>query len=318
MSTTLTERYISTTITSLPAPLQDDVRAELEASIADAVEARLDQGEQRSEAERAVLTELGDPGILAASYSDRPLHLIGPRFYLTWWRLLKLLLIIVPICAFGGVALGKLIEDVPIGDVIGASIAAGLGAIVHVAFWVTLVFVILERTGSETTLAEWDVDQLHEPRPTGAGRADLIASIVFGVIGVGVILWDQARGFARIDGHGIPILHPDLWPWGILALLAIIALEVGLTAMIYARRRWTTASAVLNTALAVVFLSWALTLLGHDLLLNPEFLDLAFVDNGVQPDTMRVLGILLVFGLVGISAWDIVDGWLKNRRDSRP
>ena len=32
--------------------------------------------------------------------------------------------------------------------------------------------------------------------------------------------------------------------------------------MIYARRRWTTASAVLNTALAVVFLSWALTLLG--------------------------------------------------------
>ena len=30
-----------------------------------------------------MLTELGDPVILAAEYADRPLHLIGPRYYLT-------------------------------------------------------------------------------------------------------------------------------------------------------------------------------------------------------------------------------------------
>ena len=54
-----------------------------------------------------MLTELGDPDKLAAGYTDRPLYLIGPRYYLDWWRLLKLLLWIVPACAAFGVALGQ-------------------------------------------------------------------------------------------------------------------------------------------------------------------------------------------------------------------
>ena len=99
MSATLTERYISATIRSLPAESQEDVRAELAASIADAVEARTEQGEDPGAAEREVLTGLGDPAVLAAGYADRPLHLLGPRHYLTWRRLLIVLLWIVPACA---------------------------------------------------------------------------------------------------------------------------------------------------------------------------------------------------------------------------
>lgn len=30
-------------------------------------------------AQHLALTELGEPGILAAGYTDRPMHLIGPR-----------------------------------------------------------------------------------------------------------------------------------------------------------------------------------------------------------------------------------------------
>ena len=33
------------------------------------------------------------PAMLAARYADRPLHLIGPRYFPTWWRLLRLLLL---------------------------------------------------------------------------------------------------------------------------------------------------------------------------------------------------------------------------------
>ena len=61
MSATLTERYISATIRSLPAESQEDVRAELAASIADAVEARTEQGEDPGAAEHEVLTGLGAP-----------------------------------------------------------------------------------------------------------------------------------------------------------------------------------------------------------------------------------------------------------------
>ncbi|MCI1017376.1 hypothetical protein HWD99_01925 [Microbacterium sp. C5A9] len=313
---TLTERYISATIRSLAPEMQDDVRTELEGSIADAIDARLEQGEQPGDAERAVLTELGDPGILAAGYADRPLHLIGPKYYLLWWRLLKLLLIIVPICAFGGVVLGQLIDGAPTGEIIGSAVVAALGSIVHVGFWVTLVFVILERTGADTGV-KWSVDNLPEPTQNGAGRADAIASVVFLLLGVGAVFWDAFLGFFPTDGAPIAILNPGLWPWGITVLLALFAAETLLAVVVYAKRRWTVGVAVVNTVLAVAFAAWSLTLLVTGELINPEFLSFVFTDNGVTDETMRILAVITGFGLVAFPLWDIIDGWLKTVRARR-
>src|SRR5699024_3627636 len=92
--------------------------------------------------------------------------------------------------------------------------------------------------------------------------------------------------FVRIDGESLPILHPQLWPWWLLGLITLIVAEVALAIVASARKRWTTGSAVINTGLAVVFLSWALMLLGRGRLLNPDFLDAVFLDTGVGPDTM--------------------------------
>ena len=315
-TSTLTERYIDATIRSLAPELQDDVRAELEASIADAVDARLEQGESPTAAERAVLTGLGDPGILAAGYADRPLQLIGPKYYLVWWRLLKLLLIIVPICAFGGVMLGQLIDGAPTGEIIGTAVVAALGSIVHVGFWVTLVFFILERTGADTGV-KWNVDQLPEPTQNGAGRADAIASLIFLVLGVGAVLWDAFIGFFPTGGAPIAILNPALWPWGITFFFALFAAEALLAVVVYAQRRWTVGAAVVNTLLAVVFAAWSLTLLVRGELLNPEFLSHVFTDNGVTEETMRILTVITGFGLVAFPLWDIVDGWIKTVRARR-
>ncbi|WP_431074173.1 permease prefix domain 1-containing protein [Microbacterium phyllosphaerae] len=313
---TLTERYISATIRSLTPEVQGDVRAELEASIADAIDARLEQGEAPEDAERAVLTELGDPGILAAGYADRPLHLIGPKYYLVWWRLLKLLLIIVPVCAFGGVMLGQLIDGAPTGEIIGTSVVAALGSIVHVGFWVTLVFFILERTGADTGV-KWNVDQLPEPTQNGAGRADAIASLIFLVLGVGAVLWDAFIGFFPTGGEPIAILNPTLWPWGITFLFVLFAAEAVLAVVVYAKRRWTIGIAVANTLLAVVFAAWSLALLLQGALINPEFLSFVFTDNGVTDETMRILTVIAGFCLVAFPIWDIVDGWIKTARARR-
>jgi hypothetical protein len=224
MASTLTARYIAATIQSLPADSQEDVRTELTASIADAIEARTDQGEEPEKAERDVLTELGDPVALAAGYADRPLHLLGPRYYLTWRRLLRLLLAIVPACAVGGVALGQALAEAPVGTIISQSISVGITATVHLFFWTTLVFVVLDRSGAENA-DSWSIDQLPEERTAGTGRADLVASLVFLGLGVGAILWDALRGFVRADGEALPILDPTLWPVLITVLFAVIALE---------------------------------------------------------------------------------------------
>lgn len=313
---TLTERYVIATISNLKPEARDDVRAELEASIADAIEARLDQGETPDAAERAVLTELGDPGILAAGYADRPLHLIGPRYYLTWRRLLKLLLAIVPVCAMGGVALGKALDEASIGEIIGTTVVVGLHAIVHVCFWVTLVFFVLERTGADTG-AKWNLDQLPEPTQTGAGRADAIASLVLVVLGVGAVFWDAAIGFFPTDRGPIPLLHPGFWPWGITVLFAFFVAAACLSAAVYRRRRWTFAFAAINSALAVAFAAWSLTLLVRGQLINPEFVSFVFTDNGLKADTMRTLAIISGFGLVAFPLWGIIDGWIKAIRTRR-
>lgn len=316
MTTTLTDRYVAATVKSLPPAAQDDVRAELEASIIDAVEARIDGGGDPDHAERAVLTDLGDPAVLAAGYADRPLHLIGPRYYLTWWRLLKLLLAIVPGCVLAGVALGNALTGAGAGGIIGEAVAASISSAMHVFFWTTLVFAVLERTGADAT-TPWDVDQLPEPSPAGAGRSDLVASLVFLGLMIGALMWDQLRGFAPVGGQMLPILNPGLWPWWTAALIGIVVLEVVLAFAVYRRGRWTPALAIANTALAVLFVSWAMTLLGRGQLINPALVDAILLTEITTPDTLRTLGVILGFSIVGVSIWDVIDGWLKSRRDGR-
>jgi hypothetical protein len=317
MNATLTERYIDAVVRSIPPASRADVQAELEVSIADAIEARTTAGESLDESEREVLTNLGDPGILAAGYADRPLHLIGPRFYLTWWRLLRLLWAIIPLVAMGGVALGKALSSAPVGDIFGSAISVGLAVVIHVAFWVTLVFVILERTGSASTIADWSVDRLPEIRAKGAGRGDMIAAVVFLAVGVAFLFWDRFRGLVTIDARSLPILDPELWPWWIAGLLVLMAAKSALVIAVYFSGRWNALVATINTALALVFAISAVGLLTSGQLLNPELVTLALTDKGVTADTIRTLAIIVGAGIIGFALWDIVDGWLKTIRDNR-
>ena len=316
MSATLTERYISATIRTLPAESQEDVRAELAASIADAVEARTAQGEDPEAAEREVLTGLGDPAVLAAGYADRPLHLLGPRHYLTWRRLLIVLLWIVPACALVGVGLSQALIGADVGTIIGEALGTALTAAVHVAFWTTLVFVVLERTGAETGEA-WSVDDLPEPKETGTGRTDLVASLVVLGLVLAALAWDRLIGLVRLEGEWMPVLHPDLWPlWGSVLVVIVLA-EAVQAVVLHARGRWSTGLAVVSTVLAVAFVSWALTLFGNGRLLNPELLEMARTVGGIDAEAMHTLGVILVVSIVAISGWDVIDGWVKTRRDAR-
>src|SRR4051794_38396607 len=95
---TLTDRYVAATLRSVPEKQRPELDKELRASIADAIDDRIEAGSKPEAAEREVLIELGDPIRLAAGYADRPLYLIGPALFPDYTRLLKLLVgIVVPI-----------------------------------------------------------------------------------------------------------------------------------------------------------------------------------------------------------------------------
>ena len=319
-TTTLTDRYVTAAMRTVPERQRDDLGAELRASIADQVDGRMENGEHHAAAERAVLTELGDPDKLAAGYTDRPLHLIGPKYYLEWWRLLKLLLwIVLPAAAFG-IALAETLDGQPIGSIIGGVVVTLISVAVHLCFWTTLVFVIVERTGARAgSFSEWSVDQLPEPRQRGVGFADLIVSLVFLALAAGAVIWDLTIGFVPASVAGasepLPFLNPALWPWWIAGLFVLMALEATLAVVVYLIGRWTPALAVANAVLALAFAVPALLLLSQGLLLNPEFFPTVVGAGGAE--VAAIVNVVFGFGIVLIAVWDIVDVILKTIRSRR-
>jgi hypothetical protein len=310
----LTDRYVDAAMRTVPEAQRADLATELRASIDDQIEARVAAGESPEGAERAVLTELGDPDKLAAGYTDRPLWLVGPRYYLQWWRLLKLLLWIVIPCAVFGVSLAMVLDGATFGEIMGAIWPLALTVGVQLAFWTTLVFVIVERTqarGSSLPFEPWTVDQLPEPRPRGAGLGDLVATLVFLALAAGAILWDLFVGFVPTE-PGLSFLDPGLWPAWILGLFAVMALEAGLAITVYALGRWTVWLAVVNGVLNAAIAIPAILLLMRGELLNPEFFPAVIGDGGAEVGA--IVSVVTGFGIAAIAVWDTIDGALKAYR----
>jgi len=319
-ATSLTDRYVAAAMRTVPEKQRADLGTELRASIDDQVDARVENGEPHSDAERAVLTELGDPDKLAAGYTDRQLYLIGPRYYLDWWRLLKLLLWIVPACAAFGVALGKTLAGDGIGETIGTVVVTLISVVVHLVFWTTAVFAIVERSGAGAdNFTEWTVDKLPEPTARGVGFSDMIATLVFLAIAAGAIIWDLTIGFipayVTTDDAPLSFLNPGLWPWWIAGLFVLMALEAILAVVVYLVGRWTVWLAVANAVLALAVAIPALLLLAEGQLLNPEYFPTLVPDDGEKVAT--IVGIVAGFTIAGVALWDIVDASLKAARSRR-
>lgn len=313
---TLTDRYVAAAMRSVPEKQRPDLAAELRASIDDQLEARVAAGEPHDAAERAVLTDLGDPDRLAADYTDRPLYLIGPRYYLTWWRLTKLLWAIVPACVAVAVALGQTLAGESVGGIIGSVVSAIITVVAHVGFWTTLVFFIVERSakgGDAEFVRPWTLDDLPEPKHSGAGLADMVASLIMLAAVAGAVVWDHFFGFVYFAGEGwTPFLAAGLWPGWVTFLFVLLALEAVLAIRVYVRGRWEASTAVANVVLNVAVTIPAIWLLREQRLLNPDIFPALIPGNGETVAT--VVAVLFGVGVVGIAVWDSIDGFLKARR----
>lgn len=314
---TLTDRYVAAAVRTVPEQQRADLAAELRASIDDQIDDRVEQGEARDAAERAVLTDLGDPDRLGAGYTDRPLWLIGPRYFLEWWRLLKLLLWIVPAAAAFGVSFAMVLDHATLGEIVGAVVPLILTVAVHLAFWTTLVFAIVERTSGRQgagPLVTWTVDQLPDPRPSGAGRGELIATLVFLTIGAGAILWDLFIGFVPTE-PGLSFLNPALWPAWILALFVVMALEAALAVAVYAVGRWTILLAVANGILNLLVAVPAVWLASQGQLINPAYFPTLIPDDGAEVGA--IVNTILMFAIAVIAIWGTIDSAIKAARSAR-
>lgn len=309
---TLTDRYIAATIAHLPPDQRDEVKAELQASIADAVEAY--PGDPAS-VEKSVLEDLGDPERLAATYSNRPLALIGPTLYLAWKRLLKLLLwIVVPIITvLAGVGSAFAGEDPA--TVLATAFGAGIGVGVNMTFAITLIFALLERYGKDKDLADkWTVDDLTEPPQANVSGGETITSAVGILVGAAFIVWQHVSPWASTaQGEGLPILNPDLWAFVIPALLVVMAVELVTVIMRHARGRWTMrdwwATVVLNLATMALLLP---PLLQGRFLNRELFAEIGWPD-AVSPLSLETAELITAGIVVIVALSDIIPALRKAR-----
>ncbi|MDG9675399.1 permease prefix domain 1-containing protein [Micromonospora sp. DH14] len=312
---TLTDRYLAATLRSVPAQRRDEIATELRASIEDMIEGRTDGGQDATTAEREVLTELGNPDVLAARYADRRLQLIGPTYYLLWLRLLKLLLSFIPALVGTIVTIVEAAEGKGFGA-IGPGLVVALQVAVQIAFWLTLTFAIIERSQTAVDLPDWTVDQLPDaPVHRGIPLADTIASVVMLVATIAYLPIQHFQSWVRgTDGENIAILDPALWSFWLPALIVVLVASVIFEIVKYRIGRWTWrlfgTKVLLNLAFSVPLVWLALS----DRLLNPALAErLSWLADA---DNRNVLGAAIAVGAAVVVVWDLIDTAIKTRRQT--
>ncbi|MEJ3403597.1 hypothetical protein WDJ51_02510 [Rathayibacter sp. YIM 133350] len=316
MTATLTDRYVYAVGRRVPSTQREELEREVRALVADTTDAKREEGS--ADPEREAIIALGDPDRLAATYTDRPLHLIGPALFPDYRRLLVMLYsIVLPIIVVVMFVVQLLARD-SIGDAIGRAIALTIQVAVHLGFWTTLVFAILERqpqhrNGRET----WTPEMLPNPdaRDTGVGVAGLVGSIVWSGFVIAAILWQQlASPIHNASGDPIPVIDPRLWSFWLPALIVVMLAQVALTIAVYARRRWTYGLTAVRILIDVAFfapLAW-LALTGA--LLNPAFFAALGWPQGA--DAGSWLGTLIVAIALLAIVYDTVEA-LRDARKAR-
>lgn len=312
----LTDRYVAATLRTIPEKQRADIEAELRASIADAIDARADGGEVADQAERGVLTDLGDPDRLAAGYSGQPSYLVGPDHFFTYKRLLGVLILtVIPIVGVV-VLVAQVMAGAGLGEVIGTVVTTTITLAVHICFWTTLVFHMIERYGGVAE-TDWTLDSL--PAATDKGETSLgemIASVAFLSVMIAVLaLSASVSPVTDAQGSMVPFFNPDLWSFWMPYFIVILGADIVFEVIKYRTGRWTWPLASVNLVLNLAFAVPAIYLLGSDQMINPAFfIEMGWGDGPVATDlSIR----LVIAGIAVVTAWDVFSGfrkaWLRRR-----
>ena len=288
----LIEVYVREVTRRLPEKMRNDIALELRSTIEDMLPENYTEVNVKK-----VLEKLGNPATLAAQYRDRPMHLIGPKFYDIYISILKLTLTIVSIVVLSLFIIEKVaslsnteaLSLLTVSGFIAEAIGIVFEAGIQIFFWVTIVFIIFDRTISPTvhvplTLSgtPWKPDDLKN-----ISNVPLKKAIKISEIGIGffwTVIWavvyfkathligvyESREGQSGLE-FVMPVFQHDvlLSYWPLVSLL--ILLELFLLAYKAKLRQWTFKLAISNTIVQLVGIIGFIIIISNPNLVNPEF-----------------------------------------------
>ncbi|WP_144529149.1 hypothetical protein [Peribacillus simplex] len=285
----LIELYIQEVTRRLPEKNREDIALELQSTIEDMLP--VDHTEQDV---KSVLLKLGDPVTLASRYRDRPMHLIGPRYFDVYICLLKMIL---PIAAV--ISLIGLIGDNPFRDmgntvvdailiIIGKGIAGIISTGIQVFFWLTISFAILERVDTSKDqlpltkdLKPWTPENLKDITNISKKKAVPMIEIFASLLGLSVFaaLYFNAANLLGVyeKRNGSLIFVTPSFNQVVLNsywLLVSCVVIIGVLLAIYKLflRRWTMKLALFHAIYQLLSTLTFIIIISNPDLLNPKFI----------------------------------------------
>jgi hypothetical protein len=316
MKMSLIDRYIAEVGRHLPEKDRADIEAEIRSTLEDGIEERGGANEANI---KSVLQEFGDPASLAEKYSSSKRYLIGPLWYDGYIETLKRVLsTALPI--FLVVTLLVDLANDP-GSVIGSLVDAAWGTFyvaLQIAFWVTVGFIIAERTGADPNDAPskeprvWTPDQLPPlPKKRQIDISEVVTSMALVIGGALLIAWSPRILSIQNNGETIPFLHPNLWNLWLPIFFVLVGLTVLHELFKLAIGNWTRALTITNVILGVAAIAYIVALITTQNVFNPAFVA-ALAESGArgaQEATSWATGAINVTAaiIIGIYVWDMVD-----------
>lgn len=303
----LKTRYIGAVLSAIPEKRRTDVARELATAIDDAVETRVEMGEDPGQALNDVLVDLGDPIRIAADYSDRPPYLIGPTYFVAWLRMLRLLLtIVVPFAGLGSLVVRLALAEVsPVEAILGSLWVAVIAAL-NVLFWVTLGFAVAERSEDAkpediAPLTDWSPERL----PDVANRQFKVGEVVGSLVVIGLVI----AAILAQRGLDLPFLNPDAWDLIIPVMLVLLVVSASMEVVKLKVGRWTKQLVVTNALLNTGYATWWVWAVVNGDLLNPAF----FAELGWDPGQSVAVWVTVAV-VVGVCVWSVIEGIVGLRR----
>ncbi|PFT67047.1 hypothetical protein COK67_06570 [Bacillus cereus] len=286
----LIDFYIQEVAKRLPEKNREDITLELRSTIDDMLPEDYNEKDVKS-----VLEKLGSPVSLANGYLDRPMHLIGPRYFDVYTTLLKM---IIPIAAV--IALISMVAENFIGysgdqavlNVILQLIGKGIGGIfevgLHVFFWLTVVFVILERTDKDkgiepltTSLKKWTPDDLKNisyiPKKKAISKFEVFGGLMWTAVWATLYFYaNYLVGVYNGTANGLKFVSPTfnqdvlLQYWPIVVIMIVFEICISLYKLV--QGQWTQRLAIGNVILQI-----AGTIVFIVIVVNPHVFNAGFI-----------------------------------------
>lgn len=325
----LIELYIQEVTRRLPEKNRADIALELQSTIEDMLPE--DYTEQDV---KAVLLKLGDPVTLASGYRDRPMHLIGPRYYDVYISLLKMIL---PIAAV--ISLIALVGDNPFRDtgntvmeailkIIGKGISGIISTGIQVFFWLTLSFAILERLDTSKDqspvtkdLKPWTPENLKDIPNISKKKAVPMIEVFASLLGLSVFaaLYFNAANllgvYEKRNGSLIfvtPSFNQDVLNsyWLLVSCVIIIGVLLAIYKLFLGR--WTLKLAFFHAIYQLLYTLAFIIIISNPDLLNPEFLAYQRTLFSIDEWKSSIYWGLILISII-FAAYDTYQGFRKAK-----